>query len=368
MLSEFFAPHWTGLAKSFRSLALDLQRQGHDVTVLTTRFRDDLPRRETVDGLDVHRSACLFAISRTHYSLRILAEAFRLSRRCDVVVINSPFSNVLFAALVAKLRGKRTIIFHQGDLVLPRRSGSRLLRVLIERTFDLLTVPAMAISDVVATYTEDYARHSRVMRRFTHKLRTVVPTIDVPAGDPSPALAAQLAALKRDGALVGFAGRFVEEKGFDVLFRAIPAIVRRRPAARFVFAGDRDVHYERFFERTAALLGGVEDRVTFLGLLAGGDLRAFYRSLDVFVLSSRSDCFALTQAEAALCGAPLVVTDIPGARCLVRETGAGVLVAPEDPQALAAGVLAVLESPGRYTMHRPAVRAWLDRRTRLELD
>lgn len=368
MLSEFFVPHWTGLAKSFFNLARDLQRDGHHVTVLTIRHRDDLPTHETVGGVDVHRSAYLFSVSRTHYSLQILRDAFRLAAQCDVVVINSPFSNILFAVLIAKVRGKRTIVFHQGDLNLARHAGSRVLRVLLEKTFDACTAPAMAMSDLVATYTEDYARHSRVMRRYTSKLRTVIPTIDVPAGEPSPALARRLDDLRRGASLVGFAGRFVEEKGFDVLFRAIPDIVRARPATRFVFAGDRDVHYERFFEHTAALRERVERHVTFLGLLDAGDLRAFYRSLDVFVLCSRSDCFALTQAEAALCGAPLVVSDIPGARCLVQATGAGVLVPPEDPQALAAGVLAVLADPARYTRHHGAVRAYLDRHARLDLD
>lgn len=367
MLSEFFVPHWTGLAKSFFNLARDLARDGHAVTVLTTRHRNDLPPRETIDGIDVHRSDYLFSVSRTHYSLRILRDAVRLSRRCDVVIINSPFSNVLFAVLIAKLRGKRTIVFHQGDLVLPRRSGSRALRILIEGAFDALTLPAMAMSDVVATYTQDYARHSRVMRRFPHKLRTTIPTIDVPAGRPSPAVTQRLDALRRDAALVGFAGRFVEEKGFDVLFRAIPEILRRRPDARFAFAGEQHVHYERFFEQTAALLARVEEHVTFLGLLDAGDLAAFYRSLDAFVLCSRSDCFALTQAEAALCGAPLVVSDIPGARCLVQATGAGVLVAPEDPHALATGVLQVLDAPASYARRRD-VEAYLARHARLEID
>jgi glycosyltransferase involved in cell wall biosynthesis len=86
----------------------------------------------------------------------------------------------------------------------------------------------------------------------------------------------------------------------------------------------------------------------------------FYRLCDVFVLPSRSDMFALVQVEALLCGTPLVATDIPGARVVVRETGMGVLVPPGDPQALANGIRAVLDRPGDYHPDPAVVRRIFD--------
>ena len=137
--------------------------------------------------------------------------------------------------------------------------------------------------------------------------------------------------------MVGFAGRFVEEKGFDFLLQAIP-FVRRSPSARFVFAGDTHIAYERFFERSLPFLEPVREAVIELGLV--GDPRRmadFYAMCDVFVLPSRTDCFAIVQVEALLSGTPLVTSDIPGAREVVRVTGAGTLVPPGDSPALADG-------------------------------
>jgi glycosyltransferase involved in cell wall biosynthesis len=86
----------------------------------------------------------------------------------------------------------------------------------------------------------------------------------------------------------------------------------------------------------------------------------FYAMCDVFVLPSRSDSFAAVQVEALLSGTPLVSTDIPGAREVVRATGAGRLVPPGDPVALADGIVEVLTNPSQYQPTPGAVRAVFD--------
>jgi SAM-dependent methyltransferase len=80
----------------------------------------------------------------------------------------------------------------------------------------------------------------------------------------------------------------------------------------------------------------------------------------VLALPSRSDCFELVQAEAMLCGTPVVASDIPGAREAVRRTGMGRLVAAEDPAALAAGLHAVLRDRRRYERPRTEIAAAFD--------
>lgn len=368
MLSEYFHPHWTGLAKAFLNLARTLADEGHEVTVLTTRFSPSLKAEEQVFNIRVIRSRCLFYVSRTHYSVHILLDFLRLARTADVVIINSPFSNILFAALIARCFMKKLVIVHQGDLLLARHAGSRLKHFFIERIFDLLTLPACALSDVLVTYTEDYAKHSRVLRHFPGKFQAVIPPIEVCSAAPAPEFAATLANIKEGAPLIGFAGRFVEEKGFDILLRAIPQISERYPSARFVFAGETDIFYEKFFDFNKKLLDALGDKVVLLGLLNPPELFHFFRSLDVFVLCSRSDCFALTQAEAAVCGVPLVVSNIPGARALVTATGCGELVQPEAPGALAQGVVKVLENHAYYAAQTEKVSGYLATYERLDLD
>ncbi len=53
------------------------------------------------------------------------------------------------------------------------------------------------------------------------------------------------------------------------------------------------------------------------------ELADFYAMCDVFALPSRTNCFPSVQIEAMMCGTPVVATNIPGAREVVRVTGMG---------------------------------------------
>ena len=156
--------------------------------------------------------------------------------------------------------------------------------------------------------------------------------------------------------MVGFAGRFVEEKGFDYLLQAMPMIAAVRPDVRFAFAGERFVVYEHFYQRWAHLMEEQGSRLVLVGLLQDEQGMAdFYAMCDVLAVPSRSDCFNLVQVEGMLCGTPVVATDIPGLRVAVKRTGAGLLVKPRDPRALADGLLEVLANPDKYRRPRAEI-------------
>ncbi|MGB4965941.1 MAG: glycosyltransferase family 4 protein [Microgenomates group bacterium] len=346
LASEYFHPHWTGIAKSFLVLAKQLKKEGHEITVLTTRFEDSLPIEEQFKKLAIIRATPQFKISRTNYSISSLVDFFKLAGSHDQVIINSPHSNILFFTLIAKLLGKKVTIFHQGDLKLPRKTGSLLQHILIERVFDVLTIPAFFLADRIATFTKDYARHSRTMKYFLFKFFAYIPAVTLPNAQRST---------PSKQILIGFAGRFVEEKGFDILYKAMDKVIKKVPSAKFVFAGSTKMDYEPFYESQKKLFDSQKKHVKYLGLLDGKKLAEFYNSLNVFVISSRSDCLALTQMEAAHAGVPIVCTDIPGARMLVKETGFGTIVDSNDPNSLADGIIKVLKNREIYQKNQKKV-------------
>ena len=67
-----------------------------------------------------------------------------------------------------------------------------------------------------------------------------------------------------------------------------------------------------------------------------------YRSLDVFVSSSRSEGLSLAFLEALATGLPVVATRSGGPQEVIEPDVAGVLVPIEDPAALAQGLLRVV--------------------------
>jgi glycosyltransferase involved in cell wall biosynthesis len=88
---------------------------------------------------------------------------------------------------------------------------------------------------------------------------------------------------------------------------------------------------------------GLGRRVTFTGKLSAEALREEYRSSQATVVPSLYEGFGLPAAEAMACGSPVVATTAGALREVVGEEGAGVLVPPRDPQALAKGIQQVLE-------------------------
>jgi glycosyltransferase involved in cell wall biosynthesis len=256
--------------------------------------------------------------------------------------------------LLARLAGRNVLFTHHGDLVMPAGLFNRL----IEWTVTWMMIQAEKMSARISIHSEDYARNSSFLSPFLHKMAFIYPPVVLPEPDPA-AVAAWRAQLNLEGKLlVGFAGRFVEEKGFDYLLRAIPYVLEACPDARFIYAGDPNVVYEDFYERSIELVRDYADRVVLLGLIRDRQrLANFYRMCDVFVLPSRSDCFPSTQIEAMFCGTPVVCTDIPGAREAVKVSRMGLIVPARDEKALAEGIIRMLSDSAPYHKTRGQVAA-----------
>jgi len=344
-LLTYYHPHWTGLTAYARRIAEGLARRGHTVHALTTQHSPELPRQEVHRGVLIHRVPARFMVSRSAIAPALLPALDDLLRRTDAMSIHIPFPEVLPAVLLARRHGVKSFLTHNGDLVLPEGPAKRPLEALYYATTGL----AGRLATGVIPQTQDYAASSALLRPLWDKLHFIYAPVDQPAPD-----AARVAAWRRElglegKVLVGFAGRFVEEKGFDFLLEAVPAIAEQLPNVHFVFAGEQEIPYERFYEGVRDALEAHADRFTMLGLIKDDQKMAdFYGLIDLFALPSRSDCFPSTQIEAVRAGTPLVTADIPGAREIVRVTGMGEIVKARDPAALAEGIVKVAQNLDDY--------------------
>jgi glycosyltransferase involved in cell wall biosynthesis len=216
-------------------------------------------------------------------------------------------------------------------------------------TFSLYKMAARR-ADRILAYSEDYRDHSYYVAPFRDKAAVVHPPIRIPAARPERVAELRAKWLGESGThVIGFAGRFVEEKRPDVLIRALETVRRTFPGARVVFAGQHLMRYERFFEHCRDLVEANRDSLVFLGLLEDPqEMADFYGACDALALPSDTECFALVQVEAMRLGTPVVSTDIPGARIVVQKTGMGEVVPPRDPEAMGAALVRVLTNPGAY--------------------
>lgn len=341
---QYYAPHRTGLTLHVQRLADSLVASGHSVTVVTARHDRAYPRHTVEAGVEIRRLWAPLTISRGMVMPLHPMTMWREMARADVVLLHSPMLEIPIVAVLCRLRRRPLVITHHGDLVLPH---SRLNRI-IERFVMAGWRFGARRADAIVAYSDDYRRASAYLAPFGSRTVVIPPPVEIPA--PRQERVARLRAEWGGGPIIGFVGRFVEEKRPDVALRALDVVHREHPDARLVFAGQHDIPYESTWRRHAGLVDDRRDHVTFLGLLQDPqDLADVYAACDVVVLPSDTECFALVQVEAMLCGTPVVASDIDGARVPVQATGMGRLAPAGDHVAFGNAVLEVLADPARFT-------------------
>ncbi|MBL8929680.1 MAG: glycosyltransferase [Kineosporiaceae bacterium] len=167
------------------------------------------------------------------------------------------------------------------------------------------------------------------------------------------------------GGVILCVARMVDKKGIDVLIRAFALLAPHRPAARLELIGGGEQT-----EDCAALAAelGVADRITFRGAVAYDEVAQAFGRAAMAVLACRvaasgdRDGMPTSLVEAAAHGLPLVATDVVGLGELVHHGDTGLLVPPEDPQALAAALACLLDDPARARRLGAAARRLVARR------
>ena len=136
-------------------------------------------------------------------------------------------------------------------------------------------------------------------------------------------------------------GTFEHKKGHDLLLKAFRKVVDRHPAARLTIMGRQADSMESTLRLVAEL--GLADHTSIRTDVPHEQaLRALKRA-DVFVLSSRNEAFSVALLEAGALGKPVVATDVCGVPELIQDGKTGLRVPPEDVDALAGGILRLLD-------------------------
>ena len=249
------------------------------------------------------------------------------------------------AAFRTHLRELRPDLVHvNGRLALPegavaRTSGFRVATFIMDDALPGLrgvvgrTTPWLVAHEVMSASTTQGST-LRVGRRVPHVVHANAPE---PDSTPRPA--------KRAGArpVVGTIGVVLERKGTDLFVAMAERLHAAGIEAEFRVAGPLDPNAEIADWGRRLLASGEPYGVRWLGLT---DVAAQLREWDVMVMPSRRDPFPLAVLEALSAGVPVVGSAVDGITEQLAS-GAGVLVPPEDPDALATAVHELLDDPDR---------------------
>jgi glycosyltransferase involved in cell wall biosynthesis len=172
---------------------------------------------------------------------------------------------------------------------------------------------------------------------------------DIPSSlvEADPARTAAVAARLRqapDELLLIYVGSFAVYQGIDLLFEALPHVVRACPRARLVVIGGTPAEVAH---RTAWLRArGLEAAVIWAGWVAPDELADYLAAADV-LLSPRLGGVntPLKLLDYLKAGRAIAATDTPANRLILDETTAE--LAPPEAAAFAAGIVRLLDDPAR---------------------
>ncbi len=280
----------------------------------------------------------LGARGRRSYPLAVAKLVTILRRERIDIVHTHHFDPAMLGVVAAGLGGGRVIVGrHYSDALhrLPspwKRQAYLRAEAFFNRLAARIIVPSSDVRDLLV-HDQDVQAWKVVHIPYGFDLAKYVPSADGPRR------------LRRqfgpDGQLlVGCFGRLHPEKGQIYLLRAIRDLVRVHPRLRLLLVGDGP---DRQKLESAAHDLNLGNHAVFAGWRT--DVVDFLAAMDIVVQPSLAETFSQAMVEALALGKPLVMSDVSGARDVVRHGRNGLLVPPADADAIARVLRMLLDAP-----------------------
>ncbi|MFN3387555.1 MAG: TIGR04063 family PEP-CTERM/XrtA system glycosyltransferase [Allosphingosinicella sp.] len=359
---------------SFRTRAIVTAQiaRGLDVACLTgARHGAAGPARETIDGIDFHRTP---APAPAPSPLREWREVRALAKRIDEMVetwrpdqlhVHSPALNALAAIPVAKRRGLPLLYEIRAfweDAAVGNgtgREGSPRYRLT-----RMLETWAARRADAVAVICDGLRRD--LVARGIAPAKIIVSPNGVDMGLFGNPLAPDMNLARRMGLegadVVGFIGSFYDYEGLDDLIAAMPRLLARRPKAHLLLVGGGPM--EEALKAQAAA-SPAASRIHFVGRVPHHEVERYYGITDILVYPRKAMRLTelvtpLKPLEAMAQRKLVVASNVGGHRELIEDGVTGTLYPAGDPEALAEALDTLFANRPLWESRREVARRFVE--------
>ncbi len=332
MLIESYSPIIGGMESQARTLAMGLQTLGVPLDILTRRAVAELPVRETLDGVAVHRIGPVGTRCGGRWGMAWTALPWlvRHRRRYDVVFVPGFRTLGVTAVLARALTGKSCVLKadSRGEI-----SGAFFAAGLKQRGWSPDALPvrtlmgawrrqlcrADAFVSMSSEMTDEFVQGGVAADR----IETIPNAVNTHAFRPaSPDEKARLRmdmGIPAHTTVYSFTGRLVDYKGLPTLLKAWARFQAKAKQVLLLIAGGGglDLHNCEAALRAFVVEKKLEFSVTFLGEVS--DVAPVLQVSDIFVFPTEEEAFGLSLVEAMACGLPCISTTVGGLGDIVRD-------------------------------------------------
>ncbi len=256
------------------------------------------------------------------------ASALRFARLVRNLGASLVHAHLPSMGAVARLTSRVPVVYTEHNIAASYRRPARLAnRVTYSRNAAVISV-----SDAVAASIASYPS----------PLKRVIPN-GVYIGDIDTSEVRAELGLHNHEHLIVHVGNIRPMKGHRTLVLAANRLLAQRRDVRFVSIGGEKEAGDLNDIRKAAAELGITDRISFLGRRE--DAVRFIAAADVYVSPADVEGLPVTILEALAVARPVVATSVGGVPGIIGHEETGLLVPPGDPEALAAGIGRLLDSP-----------------------
>jgi phosphatidylinositol alpha-mannosyltransferase len=335
IVSQAYYPRYGGITEHVHHTAVELRRRGHEVTIITSRFRDGQETNHS-EGVERVGYNLLVPFNRAFVDLTIgltlRQQLRRLFRAHDFEVLHTHCPNAPSLPILAVQEATCAQVgtFHA-------MAGRGLLQDAFQRYL------AATVSRLDARIAVSETAEASTRLYYPGHYHVIPNGVDVERFHPRLEPLGQWSDPGRVNLL--FVGRLDPRKGLQYLLGAMPEVVERtRGRARLLIVGDS--YLRPRFE--AQVPSAMRAFVHFAGHVPSGDLPRWYATGDIFVSpASGNESFGIVLLEAMAAGRAVVASDIPGYHSVVNPDENGVLFEPGNVRALARTLAALVDDPAR---------------------
>ena len=326
----YYLPNISGVTLYAVILAEELVKRNYEVGVVCAKSTPN-PSFEKRRGIQINRIGG-FSLGKGYIMPMYWWRSFWLVKQHDIINCHLPSIESFWLALWAKILRKKLIVTHHCEFNFTGRLSNKLISIITCPIHFLVYMMA----DTIVAYTEDYAKTSVFLRYFGNKIVYILPPIKIPPAPPFNKGGKKHQICKEK--VVGFVGRIAWEKGLNYLTEAMKQV-----EAKLLLIGPyKDVAGDETYKKLT--------NVELVGPIEHAKLNKYYEQLDCLVLPSTNnlETFGIVQAEAMVCGCPVVASNLPGVRVPVQMTGMGEIAKVADSVDLAKKINIVLKNGKKY--------------------